>query len=67
MTFTVFYNVLLIFNHIVLWFCYRPPQSKILRTDSADSMYVMNAVEVEIKSADEAFEVLYKGTFVWFL
>lgn len=39
----------------------RPPQSKILRTDSNDNMYVMNCVEVEIKSPQEAFEVLYKG------
>ncbi|VDI65837.1 kinesin family member 23 [Mytilus galloprovincialis] len=40
---------------------YKPPQSKILRTDSNDNMYVMNCVEVEIKSPQEAFEVLYKG------
>ncbi|KAL5019545.1 hypothetical protein ScPMuIL_002437 [Solemya velum] len=40
---------------------YRPPQSKILRTDGNDNMYVFNCVEVEIKSPDEAFEVLYKG------
>ncbi|CAG2186745.1 KIF23 [Mytilus edulis] len=42
-------------------FGYKPPQSKILRTDSNDNMYVMNCVEVEIKSPQEAFEVLYKG------
>ena len=41
--------------------CFRPPQSKILRTDSGDNMYVMNCVEVEIKSPQEAFEVLFKG------
>lgn len=40
---------------------YKPPQSKILRTDSGDNMYVMNCVEVEIKSPQEAFEVLFKG------
>ncbi|KAL8615240.1 hypothetical protein ACOMHN_050281 [Nucella lapillus] len=40
---------------------YKPPQSKILRTDSQDNMYVHNCVEVEVKSTEEAFEVLYKG------
>lgn len=40
---------------------YKPPQTKILRTDSSDCMYVMNCVEVEITSPEEAFEVLFKG------
>ena len=40
---------------------FRPPQTKILRTDSSDCMYVMNCVEVEITSPEEAFEVLFKG------
>ncbi|XP_050395507.1 kinesin-like protein KIF23 isoform X2 [Patella vulgata] len=40
---------------------YRPPQSKILRTDNTENMYVHNCVEVEIKSPEEAFEVMYKG------
>ncbi|XP_070178787.1 kinesin-like protein KIF23 [Littorina saxatilis] len=40
---------------------YKPPQSKILRTDSQDNMYVHNCVEVEVKTTEEAFEVLYKG------
>ncbi|XP_076439064.1 kinesin-like protein KIF23 [Babylonia areolata] len=40
---------------------YKPPQTKILRTDSQDNMYVHNCVEVEVKSTEEAFEVLYKG------
>ncbi|KAK7497855.1 hypothetical protein BaRGS_00010989, partial [Batillaria attramentaria] len=40
---------------------YKPPQSKILRTDSNDNMYVHNCVEVEVKTTEEAFEVLYKG------
>lgn len=40
---------------------YKPPQSKILRTDNYDNMYVHNCVEVEVKSTEEAFEVLYKG------
>ena len=39
----------------------RPPQSKILRTDSNDNMYVMNCVEVEVKSPEEAFEILFRG------
>lgn len=33
---------------------YKPPQTKILRTDSSDCMYVMNCVEVEITSPEEA-------------
>ncbi|XP_045184696.2 kinesin-like protein KIF23 isoform X1 [Mercenaria mercenaria] len=40
---------------------YKAPQSKFLRTDSCDNMYVMSCTEVEIKSPEEAFEVLYKG------
>lgn len=44
-----------------VWLIYRPPQTKILRTDSSDCMYVMNCVEVEITSPEEAFEVLFKG------
>ncbi|XP_046350395.1 kinesin-like protein KIF23 isoform X3 [Haliotis rufescens] len=40
---------------------YKPPQSKILRTDMTENMYVHNCVEVEVKSPEDAFEVLYKG------
>lgn len=40
---------------------YKPPQSKFLRTDSGDNMYVVNCTEVEIQTPEEAFEVLYKG------
>ncbi|ESO95063.1 hypothetical protein LOTGIDRAFT_117487, partial [Lottia gigantea] len=40
---------------------YRAPQSKILRKDNSDNMYVNSCVEVEIKSPEEAFEVMYKG------
>ncbi|XP_060599455.1 kinesin-like protein KIF23 [Ruditapes philippinarum] len=40
---------------------YKPPQSKFLRTDGCDNMYVMSCTEVEIKAPEEAFEVLYKG------
>lgn len=47
---------------------YRPPQSKILRTDNSDNMYVHNCVEIEVKTTEEAFEVFYKGknTFFFF-
>ncbi|XP_025084213.1 kinesin-like protein KIF23 isoform X2 [Pomacea canaliculata] len=40
---------------------YKPPQSKILRTDNSDNMYVHNCVEIEVKTTEEAFEVFYKG------
>ncbi|XP_033725616.1 kinesin-like protein KIF23 isoform X2 [Pecten maximus] len=40
---------------------YKPPQSKLLRTDSQDTMYVMNCVEVECKSTQEALNILYRG------
>ncbi|XP_014666565.1 PREDICTED: kinesin-like protein KIF23 [Priapulus caudatus] len=39
----------------------RPPQSKVMREDANRNMYVSGAVEVEIKSTEEAFEVLLKG------
>ncbi|XP_021341175.1 kinesin-like protein KIF23 isoform X4 [Mizuhopecten yessoensis] len=40
---------------------YKPPQSKLLRTDCQDTMYVMNCVEVECKSTQEALNILYRG------
>ncbi|XP_023930763.1 kinesin-like protein KIF23 [Lingula anatina] len=40
---------------------YRAPNSKILREDGDRSMYVSNCTEVEVKSAEEAFDVLLKG------
>jgi len=40
---------------------YRPPSSHILREDSSRNMYVSGAVEVEVKSTEEAFEVLCRG------
>ena len=40
---------------------YRPPTSKLLREDSERNMYVSNVVEVEVKSTEEAYEVLWKG------
>lgn len=42
--------------------CSRPPTSKLLREDSARNMYVSNITEVEVKSTEEAYEVLHKGT-----
>ncbi|XP_052261516.1 kinesin-like protein KIF23 isoform X2 [Dreissena polymorpha] len=40
---------------------YKPPQSKMLRNDASENMYVNNCTEVEVKSPEEAFEVLFKG------
>ncbi|XP_034542247.1 kinesin-like protein KIF23 isoform X3 [Notolabrus celidotus] len=38
-----------------------PPQSKILREDHNHNMYVAGCMEVEVKSAEEAFQVFWKG------
>ncbi|GFS00547.1 kinesin-like protein [Elysia marginata] len=40
---------------------YKPPQTKILRTDSTDNMYVHNCTEVEVKQPQDAIDVFYKG------
>ncbi len=40
---------------------HRPLSSHILREDSSRNMYVSGVVEVEVKSTEEAFEVLYRG------
>lgn len=39
----------------------RPPQSKILREDQYHTMYVAGCMEVEVKSAEEAFQVFWRG------
>ena len=39
----------------------RPPQSRILREDAAHNMYVSGAAEVEVKSTEEAFELVWLG------
>ncbi|XP_026711776.1 kinesin-like protein KIF23 [Athene cunicularia] len=39
----------------------KPPQSKILREDQNHNMYVTGCTEVEVKSAEEAFEVFWRG------
>ena len=39
----------------------RAPQSRLLREDSAHNMYVAGATEMEVKSTEEAFEVLWQG------
>ena len=39
----------------------RPPPSHILREDCNHQMYVSGATEVEVRSTEEAFEVLYRG------
>nr|XP_020486930.1 kinesin-like protein KIF23 isoform X1 [Labrus bergylta] len=38
-----------------------PPQSKILREDQTHNMYVAGCMEVEVKSAEEAFQVFWRG------
>ncbi|KAM8890977.1 kinesin-like protein KIF23 isoform 1-T2 [Spinachia spinachia] len=38
-----------------------PPQSKILREDQNHNMYVSGCMEVEVKSAEEAFQVFWRG------
>ncbi|CAN9499362.1 unnamed protein product [Ophioblennius macclurei] len=38
-----------------------PPQSRILREDQNHNMYVAGCMEVEVKSAEEAFQVFWRG------
>ncbi|XP_058502034.1 kinesin-like protein KIF23 isoform X1 [Solea solea] len=38
-----------------------PPQSKILREDQNHNMYVAGCMEIEVKSAEEAFQVFWRG------
>ncbi|XP_068459714.1 kinesin-like protein KIF23 isoform X2 [Clinocottus analis] len=38
-----------------------PPQSKTLREDQNHNMYVSGCMEVEVKSAEEAFQVFWRG------
>ena len=49
------------FNIVYNSVYFRPPTSRILREDSNHNMYVVGATEVEVKSTEEAFEVLYHG------
>ncbi|XP_015597469.1 kinesin-like protein KIF23 [Cephus cinctus] len=39
----------------------KPLQSKIVREDAYKNMYVHAVTEIEVKSADEAFDVFYRG------
>ncbi|KAF7224340.1 kinesin-like protein KIF23 isoform X2 [Nothobranchius furzeri] len=39
----------------------KPPQSKVLREDQNRTMYVAGCMEVEVKSAEEAFQVFWRG------
>ena len=48
---------------IILFFVCRPPTTKVLREDGSHNMYVSNCVEVEVKSTEEAYEVLLKGSY----
>lgn len=43
----------------------RPPQSKLLREDQNHNMYVAGCMEVEVKSAEEAFQVFWKGDWLF--
>ena len=38
------------------------PSSKILREDPRRNMFVYDVTELEVKSADEAYNVFWKGT-----
>lgn len=49
----------------VLFLPCRPPQSKHLREDQNHNMYVAGCMEVEVKSAEEAFQVFWRGE--WFI
>lgn len=40
---------------------FKTPQTKILRTDSSDNMYVHNCTEVEVKQPQDAIDAFYKG------
>uniref|UniRef100_A0A3Q2UP72 Kinesin-like protein KIF23 n=1 Tax=Fundulus heteroclitus TaxID=8078 RepID=A0A3Q2UP72_FUNHE len=40
---------------------FTPPQSKTLREDQNHNMYVAGCMEVEVKSAEEAFQVFWRG------
>ena len=40
---------------------HRPPTSKMLREDAERNMYVSGTVEVEVKSTEDAYDVLAKG------
>ena len=44
--------------------CSRQPKSKILREDTSHNMYVSGATEVEVKSTEEAYNVLIKGILI---
>uniref|UniRef100_A0AAV2L6D1 Kinesin-like protein n=1 Tax=Knipowitschia caucasica TaxID=637954 RepID=A0AAV2L6D1_KNICA len=39
----------------------KPPQSKLLREDFNHNMYVAGCLELEVRSAEEAFQVFWKG------
>ncbi|KAI3371261.1 hypothetical protein L3Q82_023883, partial [Scortum barcoo] len=39
----------------------KPPQSRLLREDQNHNMYVAGCMEVEVKSAEEAFQVFWRG------
>ncbi|XP_070828181.1 kinesin-like protein KIF23 [Chaetodon trifascialis] len=39
----------------------KPPQSRILREDQNHNMYVAGCMEIEVKSAEEAFQVFWRG------
>jgi kinesin family protein 23 len=68
-SYSVFITYIEIYNNIAYDLLEEPdtglhpkgPQSKTVREDSSHNMYVSNCVEVEVKSTEEAFEVLLQG------
>ena len=49
------------------YFCFRPPVSKQLREDNNRNMYVQGVTEVEVKSAEEAYAMFWKGMLYYIL
>ena len=47
--------------------CISKPSSKILREDPRRNMFVYDVTELEVKSADEAYNVFWKGTVTAYL
>ena len=52
---------MLLFVSDILVIFHRTPHSKILREDANHNMYVSGCVEIEVKTTEEAYEVLHKG------
>ena len=46
---------------IVYVYKYRAPTSKIMREDTDHNMYISGVTEVEVRSTEEAYDVLLQG------